>query len=148
MVYTAGLADAATPRPAALLPSLERSGADLDLTVAPIDPEGAYGYDFAGTFTATGAGATSGPWPLTGYVDGRDLHRYVPTEPSAAPSGHRPLEVVARASVIDPESEAELFALSFFANDRYAPTFYGVLHDVAAATSYRIRVERAGADGP
>jgi hypothetical protein len=148
MVYTAGLVDAATPRPAATLPTLERSGAALDLTVAPIDAAGANGYEFAGTFTASGSGGTGEPLPLTGRVYAYELHRYVPTGPAVAPSARPPQEVTATASAIDPESEAELFALSFFTNDRYATTFFGVLHDVAAATSYRIRVERAGADGP
>jgi hypothetical protein len=146
MVYTAGLDVAAAPRPAAMLPALELSRADLDLTVAPIDPEGADGYGFAGTFTASGAGATGDAWPLTGYVYSRDLHRYVPTDP--ATSALPPPAMTATASAIDPESGAERFTLSFFTNDRYATTFFGVLHDVAAATSYRVRVERADADGP
>lgn len=146
MVYTAGLDDAAALRPAAMLPALELSGADLDLTAAPIDPEGADGYGFAGTFTASGAGATGDAWPLTGYVDARDLHRYLPTGP--APSALPPPAMTATASAVDPERGAERFTLSFSTDDRHATTFHGVLHDVAAATSYRVRVERAAADGP
>jgi hypothetical protein len=147
-VHTVGLPGAAPPRPAAALPALDLTGAALDLTAAAIDADGADGYDFAGTFTASGAGATGDTWPLTGYVFAHDLHRYVPIGPAVAPSAAPPPRLAATATAIDPASEAVRFALSFSTTDRHATTFFGFLHDVAAATSYRVRVERAVPPGP
>jgi len=148
MVHTVGLPGAATPRPAAELPALDLSGAALDLTVAPIDASGADTYEFHGTFTASGAGATGETWPLTGHVYSNGLHHYLPTDPTVAPAALPPPTMYATASAIDPESEAELFTLNFSTTDRHATSFVGDLHDVAANTSYRVRVERAGHAGP
>ena len=148
LVHTAGLPGSATPRPTVELPYLDLSGAALDLTVAPIDASGADGYEFGGTFTAEGAGATGDTWPLTGRVYSHGLHRYLPTASSVAPSALPPPTMDARATVTDPESESELFALDFSTTDRRATNFVGVLHDVAANTFYRVRVERPGPHGP
>jgi hypothetical protein len=147
-VRTVGLPGAAAPRPAAELPALDLSGAALDLTVAPIDAGGADTYEFHGTFTATGAGATGATLPLTGHVHARGLHRYLPTEPTVAPAALPPPHLYALASAVDPDSGAELFTLDFATTDRHATSFVGTLHDVAANTSYRVRVERAGHAGP
>ena len=148
MVHTVGLPGAATPRPAAELPALDLSGAALDLTVAPIDASGADTYEFHGTFTASGAGATGETWPLTGHVYSNGLHHYLPTDPPVTPAAPPPPALHALASAVDPESEAELFTLNFSTTDRRATSFVGDLHDVAANTSYRVRVERAGHAGP
>jgi len=144
MVHAAGLPGAAPPRPAARLPALDLTGAALDLTVVPIDASEAEGYEFHGTFTASGAGATGETWPLTGRVDAYGLHRYLPTAPSVAPAALPPLAAYVTASAIDPETGAELFALSLSTTDRNAAAFVGVLHDVVATNFFRVRVERAG----
>jgi hypothetical protein len=144
MVHAAGLPGAAPPRPAAQLPVLDLTGAALDLTVVPIDASEAEGYEFHGTFTASGAGATGETWPLTGRVYAYGLHRYLPTTPSVAPAVAPPPAAHVTASAIDPETGAELYALSFSTTDRNAASFVGILHDVAANASYRVRVERAG----
>ncbi len=143
-VHATGLPGAPAPRPAAELPTLELSGAALDLTVAPIDPGGAGGYEFGGTFTASGAGATGESWPLTGQVHADRLHRYLPTDPTVTPAAPPPPTMHATASAVDPVSEAELFTLDFSTTDRRATAFVGTLHDVTANTYYRVRVERSG----
>ncbi len=148
MVHTVGLPGAVAARPAVELPALDLSGAALDLTVTPIDAGGADGYEFGGTFTASGAGATGATWPLTGRVDSSRLHRFLPTDPTLAPAALAPPETYATASAIDPESGAELFRLYFSTTDRHATSFIGTLHDVTASTSYRVRVERADPAGP
>jgi hypothetical protein len=112
MVRTTGLPGAATPRPAAELPFLDLSGAALDLTAAPIDAGGADTYEFHGTFTASGAGAT-GDVAAHGRVHARGLHRYLPTEPTVAPAALPPPHLYALASAVDPDSGAELFTLDF-----------------------------------
>ena len=128
----------------ARLPAHDLTGAALDLTAVPIDASEAEGYEFHGTFTASGAGATGETWPLTGRVDAYGLHRYLPTAPSVAPAALPPLAAYVTASAIDPETGAELFALSLSTTDRNAAAFVGVLHDVVATNFFRVRVERPG----
>jgi len=144
MVHVAGLPGAAPPRPAAQLPVLDLAGAALDLTVVPIDASAAGGYEFHGTFAASGAGATGETWPLAGRADAHGLHRYLPTAPSVAPAALPPPAAIATATAIDPETGVGLCALSFSTKDRNATSFIGVLHDVVATSFYRVRVRRAG----
>jgi hypothetical protein len=141
-VHTTGLPGAVAPRPAAKLPALDLSGAALDLAVAPIDAGGADTYEFHGTFTASGASASGDALPLTGRVHAQRLHHYLPTEPTVAPAALPPPHLYALASAVDPDSGAELFTLEFGTPERHATSFVGVLHDVAANASYRVRVER------
>lgn len=148
MVRTSGLPGAPAPRPAVTLPPLDLTGASLDLAVAPIDAGGADGYEFHGTFTASGADATGEAWPLTGHVASYGLHRYLPTDPTVTPAAPPPPTLHALASVVDPDSGSERFTLDFATTDRRATSFDGVLHDVATNTFYRVRVERAGHAGP
>ena len=91
-----------------------------------------------------GAGATGDTWPRTGRVDAYGLHRYLPTDPTVAPAVPPPPTVFVTASVNDPETGAELYALSFSTTDRNAASFVGVLHDVVATNFFRVRVERPG----
>jgi hypothetical protein len=65
-----------------------------------------------------------------------------------APAALPPPHLYARASAVDPDSGAELFTLEFGTHERHATSFVGALHDVAANTSYRVRVERQGQPGP
>jgi hypothetical protein len=147
-VHTAGLPGAAEPRPAVKLPFLDLSGAALDLTAEPIDAAGADAYEFGGTFTASGAGATGATLPLTGHVHAERLHRYLPTELTLAWSQSPPPHLYALASAVNPDSGAELFRLEFGTHERHATSFVGNLHDVAANTHYQVRVERAADGGP
>jgi hypothetical protein len=135
------------PRPTVELPFLDLFGAALDLAVTPIDAGGADGYEFSGTFTASGTGATGATLPLTGRVYAQGLHRYLPTELTAA-SLQSPPHLYAVASAVDPYSGTELYTLDFDTHDWHATSFVGTLHDVAANTSYRVRVERAADGGP
>ena len=147
-VHTAGLPGAAAPRPAFEPPFLDLSGAALEVTAEPIDAAGADAYEFHGTFAASGAGATGATLPLTGHVHARGRHRYLPTEPTVAPAALPPPHLYALASAVDPDSGAELFTLEFVTHERHAASFVGVLQDVAADKSYRVRVEREGQPDP